>query len=220
MRPLSVISVIAAGDWHRLVDGRNLAWVVGAVLSDLLIAASTATADTSVVGLSPKVARPGERVDLRIGCGACPADATFPISLVPVAKAPRPYPCSDNALCTPTAPAPPRQRPFVFLGSTSGARALAPTVQPPGSDSRLRFPVPQIEPGVYAFVIFAVSGRGPPGSLIADTGPGHLLRILPSETPVGSAGDGSDATLWIVAGIGAIALVIAAVLLLRRRRAS
>ena len=211
IRPLSVISVIAA---------RNLVWALGPLLSGLLIAASTATADTTVVGLSPKVARPADQVDLRIGCGACPADATFPISLVPVAKAPRPYPCRDNALCTPTAPAPPRQRPFVFLGSTSGARALAPTVQPPGSDSRLRFPVPKIAPGVYAFVIFAVSRRSPPGSLIADTGPGDLLQILPSETPAGSAGDGSDATLWIVAGIGTIALVLTAVLLLRRRRAS
>ena len=93
-------------------------------------------------------------------------------------------------------------------------------MQPPGSDSRLRFPVPKIEPGVYAFVIFAVSRRGPPGSLITDTGPEDLLRILPSETPVGSAGDGSDATLWIVAGIGTIALVLATVLLLRRRRPS
>jgi hypothetical protein len=220
MRPLSVISVIAAGSWQRTVDGRNLAWALASLVAGLLIAASTATADTTVVGLSPKVARPGELVDLRIACGACPADATFPISLVPVAKAPRPYPCRDNALCTPTAPAPPRQRPFVFLGSTSGARARAPTVQPPGSDSRLRFPVPKIEPGVYTLVIFAVSRRGPPGNLIADTGPGDVLRILQSETPVGSAGDGSEATLWIVAGIGTIALMLAAVLLLRRRRAS
>lgn len=220
MRPLSVISVIAAANWQRIVDGRYLAWALGPLVSGLLIAPSTATADTTVVGLSPKVARPGDQVDLRIACGACPADATFPISLVPIAKAPRPYLCRDNAVCTPTAPAPPRQRPLVFLGSTSGARALAPTVQPPGSDSRLRFPVPKIEPGVYAFVIFAVSRRGPPGSLIADTGPGDLLRILPSETPAASAGDGCDATLWIVAGIGTIALVLAAVLLLRRRRAS
>ena len=219
MRPLSVISVIAAVNWQRIVDGRYLAWALGPLLSALLIAASTATADTAVVGLSPKVARPGDQVDLRIGCGACPADATFPISLVPLAKAPLPNPC-DNAVCAPTAPTPPRQRPFVFLGSTSGARQLAPNVQPPGSDSRLRFPVPKIEPGTYAFVIFAVSRRGPPGSLIADTGPGDLLRILPSETPAASAGDRSDATLWIVAGIGTISLVLAAVLLLRRRRAS
>lgn len=199
---------------------RNLVWALGPLLAGLLIAVSTASADTTLIGLSPKIARPGEQVDLRIACGGCPADATFPISLVPVAKAPRPFPCRDNAVCAPTAPAPPRQRPFLFLGSTSGARALAPVVKPPGSDSHLRFTAPRIEPGAYAFVIFAVSRRGPPGSLIADTDPGHLLRILPSETPVGSAGDGSDATLWIVAGIGTIALVIAAVLMLRRRRAS
>ena len=194
---------------------RNLAWVLGPFL--LLVAASTATADTAVVGLSPKVARPGERVDLRIACGACPADATFPISLVPVAKAPKPYPCRDNTLCIRTAAAPPRQRPFLFLGSTSGARARAPAVQPPGSDSQLGFDAPMIEPGVYAFVIFAVSRRGTRGSLIADTGPGDLLRILPSEAPMGSKGGDSDETLWIVAGLGTIALAVATVLLLRRR---
>ena len=220
MRPRSFIWSFAVGNWQRTVDGRNLACVLGALLAGLLIAAPTATADTALVGLSPKVARPGERVDLRIACGACSADATFPISLVPVAKAPRPYPCRANALCTPTAPAPPRQPPFLFLGSTSGARARAQAVQPPGSDSHLRLTVPKIEPGVYAFVIFAVSRQGPPGALIADTGPGHLLRILPTETAVGSSGDGSDATLWIVAGIGTIALVLAAILLLRRRRGS
>jgi hypothetical protein len=217
-----------SSDWKRheesaptlCTPSRNLAWALGPLLAGLLFAVSTASADTAVVGLSPKVARPGEQVDLRIACGACPADATFPISLVPIAKAPRPYPCRDNALCIRTAAAPPRQRPFLFLGRTSGARARVPAVQPPGSDSHLRFTVPKIEPGVYAFVIFAVSRRGPPGVLIADTGPGDLLRILPSETPVGSPGDGSDATWWIVAGIGTIALALAAVLLLRQRRAT
>jgi hypothetical protein len=149
-----------------------------------------------------------------------PCRCDLPDFALSVARAPRPYPCRDSAICSPTGPAPPRQRPFLFLGSTSGARALAPSVQPPGSDSHLRFTVPKIEPGVYAFVIFAMSRRGPPGSLIADTGPGQLLRILRNETPVGSAGDGSSATLWIVAGTGTIALVLAAVLLLRRQRAS
>jgi hypothetical protein len=182
-----------------------------------------------VVGLSPKIARPGERVDLRVGCGACRrADTSFPISLVPVAKAPGPHPCRlklkgrmENGLCSPPAARPPRERPFVLLGSTSGGRRVLPRGSwPAGSDSHLRFTVPKIEPGVYAFVIFAVSRRGPPGVLIADTGPGDLLRILPSETPVGSPGDGSDATWWIAAGIGAIALVLAAVLLLRQRRAT
>ena len=211
MRPLSLIWSFAAGNWQRTVDGRNLACVLGALLA-AFIAAATAAADTAVVGLSPKVARPGDQVDLRIGRGACPADATFPISLVPVAKAPRPYPCRDNALCTPTAPAPPRQRPFVF----PAALAVQTSARPDGAATWFGLAPslyrPEIEPGVYAFAIFAVSRQGPPGVLIADTGPGHLLRILPRETPVGSSGDGSDATLWIVAGIGTIALVLAAVL--------
>jgi hypothetical protein len=229
-----------SSDWKRheesaptlCTPSRNLAWALGALgplLAGLLFAVSTASADTAVVGLSPKIARLGARVDLRVGCGACRrADTSFPISLVPVAKAPGPYPCRvklkgrmENGLCSPTAARPPRERPFVLLGSTNGGRrVLPPGSWPPGSDSHLRFTVPKIEPGVYAFVIFAVSRRGPPGSLIVHTGPGDLLRILPSETPVGSPGDDSDATWWIVAGIWTIALVLAAVLLLRQRRAT
>jgi hypothetical protein len=199
---------------------RNVAWALGPLLAGLVIGLPTAGADTTVVGVSPKAARPGERVDLQIACGACPADATFPISLVPVAKAPQPYPCRDNALCIQTAAAPPRQHPFVFLGGTSDPRARAPAVQPPGSDSHLRFTLPKVEPGVYAFVIFAVSRPGPPGSLITSTAPGDVLRVLPSEAPVESTGGGSDGTLWIVACIGTLALVLATVLLFRRRRAA
>ena len=148
---------------------RNLAWALGPLLAGLLIAASTASADTAVVGLSPKVARPGERVDLRVVCGACRrADTSFPISLVPVAKAPPPHPCRvklkghmETGLCSPTAARPPSERPFVLLGSTSrGRRALPAGSWPPGSDSDLRFAVPEIEPGRYAFVIFcAECGR-------------------------------------------------------------
>src|SRR5262245_51057628 len=196
-------------------------WILASVMAASLLSAVTmATADTGVVGLSPKVTRPGERVILRVACGNCDAGASFPISLVPVAKAPQPYPCHANALCVRTAASPPRQRPYLFLGRTSGGKATAPAVQPAVSESHLRFTVPRIEPGVYAFVIFAVGRQGPPGTLIADAGPGHLLRILRGETPAGSAGDGSNATLWIVAGIGAIALLVGTVLLLRRRPAT
>jgi hypothetical protein len=209
---------------------RNLAWALGPLLAGLLIAASTASADTAVVGLSPKVARPGERVDLRVVCGACRrADTSFPISLVPVAKAPPPHPCRvklkghmETGLCSPTAVRPPSERPFVLLGSTSrGRRALPAGSWPPGSNSDLRFAVPEIEPGRYAFVIFcAECGRRSRGSLIADTSlPGKLLRIQPSEASVRTAGGGADPTWWIVAGIGTVALVLAAGLLLRRRQA-
>ena len=71
MRPLSVISVIAAVNWQRIVDGRYLAWALGPLLSALLIAASTATADTAVVGLSPKVA--GRAIRLISGLAVGPA---------------------------------------------------------------------------------------------------------------------------------------------------
>ena len=220
MRPRSLIWSFAVGNWQRTVDGRNLPrrpWRASGWSSHRRTDSDGGHRSGRPESESRETRRTGRSPDC-LWRGS--ADATFPISLVPVAKAPRPYPCRDNALCTPTAPAPPRQPPFLFLGSTSGARARAQAVQPPGSDSHLRLTVPKIEPGVYAFVIFAVSRQGPPGALIADTGPGDLLRVLPTETAVGSSGDGSDATLWIVPGIGTIALVLAAVLLLRRRRAS
>lgn len=192
-----------------------------------LIATSTATADIGVVSVSPKVARPGEQVDVKVVCGFCRrADASFPISLVPVAKVPPPHRCRVNlkgdmvdALCSPTAGRPPHQRPFDLLGSTSGGRASNPAGWPRGSISELRFAVPEIQPGRYAFVIFSARpGRRPGGSLIGDTLPGKLLRILPSEAPVRSAGGGAEATLWAV-GAGAVALLLAAGLLLRRQAA-
>ena len=190
------------------VPGRKLAAALCSLVAGLLIAAPTVTADTGVVSISPHFARPGERVDLMVGCGACPADANFPVSLVPVAKTPRLHPCAENAVCEPTVRQPPRERPFVLLGSASASRALL-----------LRFSVPDIEPGHYAFVLFCASCvRGPRGSLIADTSPGTVLRILPGETPARSGGDGADGTIWIVAGAGAIALLLAVVLLLRRKR--
>ena len=198
----------------------KLASTLCLLLAGLLVPASTASADIGVVGLNPHFARPGERVDLTVGCGACPADTSFPISLVPVEKSPRPHPCGENAVCYPTALRPPGEPPFVFLGTTSGGRALLPTVDPPGSKSDLRFAVPKIDAGRYAFVVFCADCvRGPRGSLLANTTPGNLLRILPSDAAMDSGGGGSGVTWWIVAGIGTVALVLAVVLLLRRRQA-
>src|SRR5262249_14670520 len=165
-------------------------WILAIIVAaGFLSAVTTATADTAVVGLNPKVARPGERVNLRIACGNCDAGASFPVSLVPVANAPRPYPCHGNAVCSPTTAAAPRQRPFFFLGWTaSGARPAA--VRPPVSNSHLRFTVPKTEPGTYAFVVLAINRRGPSGTLIADTRPAYVLRVLPSDASADSAGDG------------------------------
>ncbi len=87
--------------------------------------------------------------------------------------------------------------------------------------THLRFDVPAIQPGRYAFVLFAaLRGRHQRGFLIADTeGPRQLLQILPSEAPSDSD-DGDDVTWWVVGGIAAIVLGTGAVLLLRRRRAA
>jgi hypothetical protein len=143
---------------------------------------------------------------------------SFPVSLVPVAKAPRPHRCRGNAICFPIAARPPRASPFVFLGSTSGGTPMSPAADPPGSKSDLRFDVPEIGAGRYALVIFCAGcAQGPSASLIADTRSGQLLRILPRHAPSDS-GDGGGATWWIVGGIAAIGLALAGVLLLRRRR--
>lgn len=149
--------------------------VGGVLLASLgLLAPTPATADVGVTGLSPKVSRPGEQVDLQIACGFCSPGERFPISLVPLARAPEPFPCRRNALCTPAATAPPRRDPFAYLGLTGPGRALG-----AGTQSHLRFRLPDVEPGVYTFVIFCAGCyRGPRGSLIVDTtDSGGLLRV-------------------------------------------
>jgi hypothetical protein len=198
----------------------KLARALGPLLAVLLIAASAARGDVGVVSVDPKAAGPGEGVNLTVGCGACSAEASFPVSLIPVKSAPRPHPCGENALCNPTAAGPPRDGPFVFLGSTSGGRPLYSGADRVGSKSDLRFGVPELVPGGYAFVIFCASCvRGPRGSLLDDTRPGQLLRILPSEASSDSSA-GGDTNWWFVGGIAAIGLAIGGVLLLRRRRAA
>lgn len=193
---------------------------LGSVLVGLLLAAPSA-ADVGVVGLNPAVAKPGERVELRVGCGSCPPGASFPISLVPLAQAPRSHSCRRNVLCIPAATEPPHVRPFVLLGHTGGGDALFSTPHPVGSESHLRFLTPDVAPGRYAFVIFcATCYQGPRGGLIADTSDSaELLLVQPREAPIRSGADGSEATPWVAVAAGTVALVLAVVLLVRRRRA-
>jgi LPXTG-motif cell wall-anchored protein len=80
----------------------------------------------------------------------------------------------------------------------------------------LRTRVPRVRPGAYAFVIYL--GAHEPGVLIADTsGPGRLLRVDREGSSDESEDSGANATWWIVAGVGVLA--IAAVAVFRRRRA-
>jgi hypothetical protein len=205
-----------------------VAWVLGSLLAGLLIAAPTATADIGLMSVSPKVVTPGERVDVEVGCGWCRTPTSFPISLVRLAKAPMPHLCHvrfkgrlETGLCDPTATAPLRQGPYVFLGGTRASGAPLPNTDPPGSKSDLRFAAPDLPPGPYALAIFcAACARGQPGSLIVDTTPGKLLWIARRDTLVRSGVGGVDTRSWIVAGAGTLALLLAGALHFRRRRAA
>jgi hypothetical protein len=137
----------------------------------LLVAAATAQAGIGVVGVSRFAAAPGDEVRLTLGCGLCyppcngPAAAgpgktcipgkklpprEFPVSLVPIEKAPKLRQCGPRALCSAGAPAPPSHAPFSYLGEAT----------PPGGHVdgvpryRVDFEVPRLRPGTYVYVIF------------------------------------------------------------------
>jgi hypothetical protein len=177
-----------------------------AVVGSATIAMTTAAeADVGVDRVRPNVGAPGDIVDLRVACGGCPPSGLrLPVSVVRAARAPEPEPCGENVLCTPGAPDPPRLPPFRFLGRTGG-----------NANSHLRFAIPDVKPGTYAFVVFCEPcRRGPSGSLIADDD--DLLRVRASGEPLAADPGGIETTWWIAAGLAA-GLVLAA--LARRRRA-
>lgn len=163
-----------------------------------LLMAGPARADVGVEKISRHAGTAGEAVDLTLGCGFCfppchgphgqpdgscmpgkalPPDS-FPISLVPIEKVPRPYRCGPNALCSPSVAGAPRRSPFSYLGLAT----------PPGDGGgkvpryRLHFEIPDLQPGIYTFVIFCDGcARGKSGSLIANPrGRPWRLRIQPS----------------------------------------
>jgi hypothetical protein len=183
--------------------------------SALLLTASPADGDVGVVGVRPTVGAPGQSVKVDAGCGG-PCPPRLPISLVPLARAPTPQPChAGKAVCSPEAAEPPREPPYVFLGwakQDSASSAVA--------YYRLRFRVPRITPGVYAFVIFC-SGCAPGrrGALVVTTRqPGNLLRVRSEQNQVASQGSGTDA-LWFIAAAAGLAAIAGGAVFLRRRRA-
>lgn len=189
--------------WRR--SAAIAAGLLGAVSVALLLGAPPARADVGVERVSRGAASAGEEVTVTLGCGFCfppcvgsaghrhPAGypqgtcmldtkadppKAFPLSLVPLARAPKPYRCGPNALCAPEALRPPRQAPFTALGS-----AVPP---PKGNDPEsgriprylLRFEAPDVQPGTYSFVIYCETCRkGKGGSLI----PSGQLRIRPQS---------------------------------------
>jgi LPXTG-motif cell wall-anchored protein len=184
--------------------------------SALLLTASPADGDVGVGSVRPTVGAPGQSVELDAGCGGPRCGPQLPISLVPLARAPTPQPChAGKTVCSPEAAEPPRQPPYVFLGWAKQDSASSADVF-----YRLRFRVPEVAPGVYAFVIFCGGcAAGRRGTLVVTTSqPGKLLRVRSEQNPVASQGSGTD-TPWLIAAAAGVAAIAGAAVFLRRRRA-
>jgi hypothetical protein len=179
-------------------------------LSLFLAMAPAAQADVGVERVSRLAGAPGAAVELTIGCGFCfppcegpqgdrsgvcmpgvePPPPSFPVSLVPVEKVPRPYRCGPRRLCTPEAPAPPRRAPFTLLGWAKPAPPADDrwplgggfghgTIEPPRY--ALEFQIPDLRPGTYSYVIYcATCQRGEGGSLIAFPERRWRLHVRPA----------------------------------------
>jgi len=79
---------------------------------------------------------------------------------------------------------------------------------------RLRFRVPRVNLGAYAFVIYCCAPGGP-GNLIVDP-PRYLLHVR-RDSPVASASTGGKD--WWIAGGAALLVLAGGALLIRRRLA-
>lgn len=163
-------------------------------IATLATTPASAEAAVGVERVSRHAGMPGEEVELTLGCGFCfppckgepghrngpcmlgtkgaQPPASFPISLVPIEEAPKPHRCGPRALCSPHALGPPSRAPYTFLGE---ATPPAEGTEQPGARQvpryTLDFEIPDLRPGVYAFVIFCdVCMEGKAGSLIASPG--------------------------------------------------
>jgi hypothetical protein len=141
-------------------------FLVSLIAALVLLAAPAAMADLGVEKVNRTGGRPGESVKLTVGCGACAAAgagdiASFPISLVPAGKVPRPHRCGPNALCPPRVRAVPQQAPFTYLGEALLLRGDE-NVDKPYPLYVLDFTIPQLPAGIYTYVIYCdtcVDGR-------------------------------------------------------------
>jgi hypothetical protein len=198
----------------------------GLVASAVLVAPTTARADIGITGQSPRSATSGQSVKVEIGCGwpkGCPPG--IPVSLIAAGKVPAPRPCGDlerkglvpdlpkNAFCSPMTRRPPRRRPYVFLGRATKAERTTYM-----QSYELRFQVPHLKPGSYAFVAY-VPFRHPRGwgSLISSTPSRKAFLVRPEGKSINSHGNDSP-THWLTAAAG-IAAILTTGIVLRRRRA-
>jgi hypothetical protein len=190
-----------------------------------LFAAESARGDVGVAGLTPRAGAPGERIEVSIGCGWCASSsiggrrrppAAFPVSLVPVARAPMPHPCmGGKAVCGPFSAGPPRRRPFSYLGK---AKPVFDLDHPPedswAANYRLRFQIPRMSPGTYAFVTYL----GFSGGLAVST-TRYLLHVRRAGLAAPAATGTGTSKAWWIAGGAALCSLAGGALLLRRRLA-
>jgi hypothetical protein len=175
------------------MKSRSLLIIVSLLLLPAVVAATPASGAVGVEKVSRPAGKPGASVALIVGCGFCyppchgapgerqpspcmldsKADppASFPISLVPIAKAPLPRPCGARAVCSPITTEVPRRSPYTYLGEATASPRNAETgatghAEPPRYE--LEFEVPDLKPGTYAYVIYCdVCLDGGRGSLLA-----------------------------------------------------
>lgn len=167
-----------------------------AIVLVLAIVIPTARGAVGVESVSRRGGPAGAEVRVTLGCGFCfppckgkpghrngpcmlgtkaQPPRAFPLSLVPVGRAPEPHPCGPRSVCSPEAAAPPARGPYRYLGEAVAEPRQG--SEPPRYS--LEFQIPDLPPGRYAYVIFCgVCNRGSGGSLIAvPRSPLWTLRI-------------------------------------------
>jgi hypothetical protein len=194
-------------------------FAAGLLVFVALLSAAPANPAVGVEKTSRLAGVPGAKVDLTLACGFCFPPCTgppghrepspcmlgthhaqppesFAISLVPIAKAPKPHWCGPNALCSPTPKGAPRHAPYTYLG-----QATPPADGEGPSDGKniprylLDFAIPDLAPGVYTYVIFCdACARGERGSLIASPS-SRLWRLRVVSSPRATIGQRSSSHL-------------------------
>jgi hypothetical protein len=178
-----------------------------------LAAPASAQADIGIMRVSPMSAAPGQPVNVEIGCGwpkGCPD--RIAVSVVLAHKVPKPHPCGDNALCSPTSSGPPRRAPYVFLGRATRTKRTD-YLQRYELSGRL----PSLRPGGYAFVAYVPMGHQGTGILISSV-PGKKPLQVAAKSAAVSAGQSSDSrSTWLIVALAAVALLAATTVLQRAR---
>jgi hypothetical protein len=120
-----------------------------------------------------------------------------------------------QALCGPFAAGPPRHRPFTYLGKANPVFDLDhPPEDPRAANYRLRFRIPRVRPGPYAFVTYL----GFSGGLAVDP-TRYLLHVRRAGSAAPAAtgtGAGAGKGWWFTGGAALFLLAGGAVFLQRR----